>query len=432
MADRGSSRTSSKAVNYKLLDSVGKSSPVKIDSKESGAIHKIVSGIPSKSPVATGVSPSTLSYISHSLHDTSPMKCPDDEKEDLKKKLQEIEAKTASLKEKRDIEQLKKQVEEKEREFLSLQKEMSVGGACGGDTASTGRSKTINKKGTVHSSTSSSLDINDLRNMKKLRRQAKHQLTKHGLVESESTSDSDSSSSDSSVSGSDSELSTNSSVKNKSKKKHKKKKSKKSSGLTSKASDSIKNRQRYPHAHLRFDHASSNLAFDKLDFNLFVAGELEIISSSKTGSLERKGRIELLKKLMYLSSSFEYQIIKSLYAAVLREVELGHLNWGEDFQYVESAVLQKSKGKYKSNESFQFRPKPGYSLPKEGSSSPASEDKVWYCPKYQSNKCSHKSSHVISFKGKSKMAKHVCATCYVTDKKELSHPECSSACPHQN
>ena len=73
----------------------------------------------------------------------------------------------------------------------------------------------------------------------------------------------------------------------------------------------------------------------------------------------------------------------------MREVELGHLDWGEDFQYVESAVLAKSKINVKSgSNSFQFRPKPGYNLLKEGSSSSASDEKSWYCPKFQSNKCS--------------------------------------------
>lgn len=85
--------------------------------------------------------------------------------------------------------------------------------------------------------------------------------------------------------------------------------------MTAKASEFIKNRQRFPHAHLRFDFASSNMSFDKLDFNLFIAGELEIISDTKTGNSERKGRLELLKKLMYLSNSYEFSTIKSLYAA---------------------------------------------------------------------------------------------------------------------
>lgn len=68
---------------------------------------------------------------------------------------------------------------------------------------------------------------------------------------------------------------------------------------------------------------------------------METFSSSSIKASEKKARIELLKKLMYLCSwtSYDFSIIKTLYAAVLREIELGHLNWGESFQYVESAVL---------------------------------------------------------------------------------------------
>ena len=435
MSDEKRSSRNVKNVDYKVLDSIGKGSPSPLKNDEKSVVYSF----PPKSPVlasgvshSAGVSLSTRSFISDSLHGTpaggDPASCPD-EKQELKKKLAEVEKRTAILREKREVEALKRELEAKEEECRVLEKEVSgqpkgvadsgrASGACGSSHAS------VDKKGM-------NLDINDLRSMKKLRKQAKKQLNLHGLVV-ESSSDSDSDSSSSEFSETDSDLNSGTSGKSKHKKKHRKSNSKKS-GLTSKASEAIKNRQRYPHAYLRFDYASKNMSFDKLDLNLFVAGELEIISSSKTENLERKGRLNLLKKLMYLSSSYEVLVIKSLYAAVLREVELGHLNWGEDFSYVESAVLQKTKMKSKNtSESFQFRPKPAYNLPKEFSSNSSTpEEKIWYCAKYQSNKCSQRSSHVVTVKGKFRMAKHVCATCYLKDKKELSHPECSSACPHQ-
>ena len=52
-----------------------------------------------------------------------------------------------------------------------------------------------------------------------------------------------------------------------------------------KSSDSVRNRQRYPQAHLRFEFAGSDLSFASLDLNLFVAGELEIISDCRTGKV---------------------------------------------------------------------------------------------------------------------------------------------------
>ena len=103
----------------------------------------------------------------------------------------------------------------------------------------------------------------------------------------------------------------------------KKSKKGKKSGIKAKASDSVRKQQRYPQAHLRYEFVSSNLSFDKLDLNLFVAGELEIISDKKTREVERMGRLNLLKKIMYLSTSYEFTVLKSLNAACLREIELG-------------------------------------------------------------------------------------------------------------
>jgi hypothetical protein len=60
------------------------------------------------------------------------------------------------------------------------------------------------------------------------------------------------------------------------------------------------------------------------------------------------------------------------------------------------------------------------------------EEKVWFCPLYQKNKCLHKSSsHLMVVKGRQRLASHICGTCWLKDNKKLEHPECSSsACPH--
>ena len=61
------------------------------------------------------------------------------------------------------------------------------------------------------------------------------------------------------------------------------------------------------------------MAFDKLDLNLFVAGELEIITGVRTRNKERNGRLDLLKKTMYVTTSYAFPTLKSYYAAVLRD-----------------------------------------------------------------------------------------------------------------
>jgi hypothetical protein len=49
-----------------------------------------------------------------------------------------------------------------------------------------------------------------------------------------------------------------------------------------------------------------------LEFNLFVAGELEIISSRNIDKVEGNGRIKLLKKIAYYFELYEWNGIKKL------------------------------------------------------------------------------------------------------------------------
>ena len=128
---------------------------------------------------------------------------------------------------------------------------------------------------------------------------------------------------------------------------------------------------------------------------------------------------------MYLSGSYEFPIIKSLYAAILREIELGHRKWGDNFNYVETNILSRSSTKktvpVSNNKKF----------PKNFRDDKPLEEKVWFCPLYQKNKCMHKTkSHLMVVKGKQRWAQHICGTCWIKDNSKLEHPECSSAFPN--
>ena len=67
----------------------------------------------------------------------------------------------------------------------------------------------------------------------------------------------------------------------------KKKRNKKKSEFRAKASDTVHFPKRYPQAYLRYEHTSSSISFEKLDFDLFIAGELEICTSAKIKEVER-------------------------------------------------------------------------------------------------------------------------------------------------
>ena len=49
------------------------------------------------------------------------------------------------------------------------------------------------------------------------------------------------------------------------------------------------------------------MSFEYLEFNFVLAGELEIISGNKISDKEKKGRIELLKKISYFYELYEWK-----------------------------------------------------------------------------------------------------------------------------
>ena len=130
---------------------------------------------------------------------------------------------------------------------------------------------------------------------------------------------------------------------------------------------------------------------------------------------------------MYLSTSYDFNILKSYYAAVLREIELGKKSWNDDYQYIETAILSMHVPR---NKNF---PKFKKTFSKKTSGDNIENDEIWWCANYNRNKCQHKNNHILTeFRGRARNALHICATCWQKDNKKLSHPECSSACPHAN
>ena len=260
--------------------------------------------------------------------------------------------------------------------------------------------------------------IEQLRSDPKLRHSVQRQLKEHGLL-----SDLSNDSTDSNSSSSDDNNSDDSKSKKKSKKKHK---HKKRSGINAKASDKVRNPQKWPHAHLQFEHVNKQVKFDDLDFKLFVAGELEIISEDSLSSKEKQGRLQLLKKIVYYYSTYEFKGLKAFYAAWLRGIKLGKKSWDDDSQQIENAILTKYllKG-----------PTSKLRLGKSGSKSggkQVDEDRTWFCSAYQRNKCMKKSNHLETINGSLRLQSHICASCWLKDKAKLEHPECSSSCPHAN
>ena len=91
----------------------------------------------------------------------------------------------------------------------------------------------------------------------------------------------------------------------------------------------------------QYEYAGSKMSSEDLEFNLFLAGELEIISGNKISDKEKKGRIKLSKKISYFYELYEWKGIKKLYAHIIRQVENGLDDWTHDVSEVETPLLIK-------------------------------------------------------------------------------------------
>ena len=163
--------------------------------------------------------------------------------------------------------------------------------------------------------------------------------------------------------------------------------------------------------------------FDDLEFNLFVAGELEILSSSKIGDVERIARTKLLKKIAYYTELYEWKGLKKMYAHIIRQIENGLADWSKDFSEIETPILIKYvKSDVKSKKSIQYG---------ENTKPVKKEETVFYCSHFQRKKCVHNDSHYGKIRGVDKYLQHICATCWREDNRKAYHPESSESCPHQ-
>ncbi|CAG2255692.1 unnamed protein product [Mytilus edulis] len=265
--------------------------------------------------------------------------------------------------------------------------------------------------------------LDDLRKFEFLNELVDKKLSKLGLIEKSSDSSSDSE--DNTIrrsekaiiisNSSDSDTDSDSSSK---RKKHKKsKKSKKTkSGIKAKSSDKVKTQLLWPQSALQYEYVNEQVSFNNLDMKLFTAGELEIITRADISEIERKGRLNLLKKITYYSQIYSWKGLLAFYAAWLRKIELGQNKWSDDPSVIELPILTPyvlSKSKF-SNSSFKVESK---------------DETIWFCTLYNRNRCTYHGSHQTSIRGVQRTVQHICAVCWKKDRNKLYHPECSSSCP---
>ena len=189
------------------------------------------------------------------------------------------------------------------------------------------------------------------------------------------------------------------------------------SGLTVKAADVVVRPQTWPHTSLQDEYASQGIEFGDLDFRLFVAGELETISSQGINHVEKEGRTRLLKQLVYLKGSYDWDTVRSVYVTIVRKIELARAQWSDCFTNDIQWMVTKHMG--------QSKPAPKWRS--KNTAAPAErihqQEPTWYCAEFQQGKCRHTDHHLGVFRGQTVQLHHICARCWRRQRVKAAHAE---------
>lgn len=186
------------------------------------------------------------------------------------------------------------------------------------------------------------------------------------------------------------------------------------SGKTVKPTSKVVRPQLWPHSELTLAACSKDVTYDKLTIEEFVAGYATILHSRKLSTAEKKAREEHLMHLMYLAMTYEWHAVLAYHGAVLLEIERGHAAWGDSFHHLDAHILQ---GHFKSS---------GTSVRQ---SAPKDSRPVLFCRDYQRGTCNFSHDHSGLLRGEAKFLRHICATCWVRERKKRAHRENSEQCP---
>ena len=224
-----------------------------------------------------------------------------------------------------------------------------------------------------------------------------------------SSEDSDTGSSSSSESSAESD--EESSDEDSHRKKHK---GKLKSGLYQNAANShIISNEWYAHAALD-DEIGGNKFLPDLSFNLFVAGELEIIMHKNTNPAQRDTRLQLLKILAYKHEHLSKTEILSQYSKFLHRIEIGRFRWGSkralrhfEQQLVFCIAIENKH--YRTHEKQAKLRK--------------FEERKKYCLEYNKGTCKFDKAHEGKINGQIVNKLHICKRCLVESNVEAYHPE---------
>ena len=232
----------------------------------------------------------------------------------------------------------------------------------------------------------------------------------------------------SSSSSSDSESTSSSSSESETERKHGKsrRKKKKRSGKDRKLTSYIKYPQKWPHSHLKHQYVSKDKKYEELSIAEFCAGYASILSISKSN---REAKIHHLEEIMYLATTQTWKSVLNYHAACLLEIERGNLKWGENFQLkgMQNTALLNSRANQAGGNQAGGNSSKGPSSSAQNTAT--GDERILFCKGYQRNNCTYTRDHFGQWNGENRLLRHICAKCWLTTRRQATHPEDSETCP---
>ena len=105
----------------------------------------------------------------------------------------------------------------------------------------------------------------------------------------------------------------------------------------------------------------------------------------------------------------------NFHAALLLEIERGHVKWGDNFQMLQTTTLA---GGILQSESSAGQ-----------STKQSNENPVMFCRNFQKGTCGESTDHFGDVNGVTRFVRHICANCWLQNRKRASHPETSELYP---
>lgn len=188
------------------------------------------------------------------------------------------------------------------------------------------------------------------------------------------------------------------------------------SGITEKAEASVRQKLTWPQKNLGFKFIQEPLGFNQLTFEHLIVGEITTIRNCPDIK-EAKHRMRLLERIGYWRlRGADWSQVRAFYAAIIAGIEAEEFGWEVSFADIESMIIDK--------------PLVASAVKPDKKQVKKKTEMVWFCKDYNSESgCDLDPGHtLVTPRGDSRQALHICARCWRMKKVKKEHSEASSEC----